>query len=89
LRIQSVSRATKEQFWAMIKAFKNKTGCGVLANASFNVRGEPIVCTPEDAYACFMRKEMDSLVINDPVFIKTEQPSWREDGNWKSKFTLD
>jgi carbamoyltransferase len=82
-RIQTVSRATNPRFWTLIDAFKRLTGCGVLVNTSFNVRGEPIVCTPDEAYRCFMRTEMDFLVMGDYVFDKMEQPAFEEDG-WKA-----
>jgi carbamoyltransferase len=81
-RIQTVSRATNPRYWTLIDAFKRLTGCGVLVNTSFNVRGEPIVCTPGDAYRCFMRTEMDFLVIGDFLFDKREQPSFDEQG-WR------
>ena len=73
-RIQTVSRTTNPRYWELLQAFKALTGCGVLVNTSFNVRGEPIVCTPDDAYRCFMRTGMDFLVIGDYVFDKAEQP---------------
>jgi len=73
-RIQTVSRATNPRYWELLQAFKALTGCGVLVNTSFNVRGEPIVCTPGDAYRCFMRTDMDFLVIGDYMFDKAEQP---------------
>lgn len=73
-RIQTVHRDINERFWKLINAFKDQTGYGVLVNTSFNVRGEPIVCTPEDAYRCFMRTEMDYLVIEDFLFNKKDQP---------------
>src|SRR5258706_5717888 len=73
-RIQTVHRETNERYWKLIGAFKTRTGYGVLVNTSFNVRGEPIVCTPEDAYRCFMRTEIDWLVIGDFLFDKREQP---------------
>jgi carbamoyltransferase len=73
-RIQTVSRATNPRYWELLQAFKALTGCGVLVNTSFNVRGEPIVCTPDDAYRCFMRTDMDFLVIGDYVFDKAGQP---------------
>jgi len=81
-RIQTVSRATNPRYWTLIDAFKRLTGCGVLVNTSFNVRGEPIVCTPDEAYRCFMRTEMDFLVMGDYVFEKTEQPPFVEE-EWK------
>lgn len=74
-RLQSVSRQTNPRYWKLINAFKGKTGYGVVVNTSFNVRGEPIVCTAEDAYRCFMRTEMDYLVIGNILFDKTLQPS--------------
>jgi carbamoyltransferase len=73
-RIQTVSRTTNPRFWELLQAFKTITGCGVLVNTSFNVRGEPIVCTPDDAYRCFMRTDLDFLVIGDYLFDKAEQP---------------
>jgi len=75
-RVQTVHRETNEKYWRLIGAFKELTGCGVIVNTSFNVRGEPIVCTPEDAYRCFMRTEMDYLVINEFVFDKRRQPEF-------------
>jgi len=88
-RIQTVSRDTNPRYWELISAFKKLTGCAVIVNTSFNVRSEPIVCTPEDAYRCFMRTEMDYLVIENCLFSKTEQPEWQEKDNWKEEFTLD
>jgi carbamoyltransferase len=88
-RIHSVNRETNERFWKLIKAFKEKTGFGLLVNTSFNVRGEPIVCTPEDAYRCFMRTEMDYLVMEDYLFAKNDQPPWQETINWRDTFALD
>jgi len=72
-RVQTVHRETNEKYWKLINAFRELTGYGVIVNTSFNVRGEPIVCTPEDAYRCFMRTEMDYLVVNNHLFDKTEQ----------------
>ena len=77
-RIQTVSRATNPRYWALLQAFKARTGCGVLVNTSFNVRGEPIVCTPDEAYRCFMRTDMDFLVLGDFVFDKADQPPLAE-----------
>jgi carbamoyltransferase len=88
-RIQSVSKTTNPRFWGIINAFKQKTGYGLLVNTSFNVRGEPIVCTPEDAYRCFMRTEMDYLVMGDFLFVKQDQPSWAEQKDWRDEFQLD
>jgi carbamoyltransferase len=75
-RIQTVHKKTNPRYWNLLKAFKQKTGVGMLVNTSFNVRGEPIVCTPEDAYRCFMNTEMDYLVLGDYVFDKEMQPQW-------------
>jgi len=88
-RIQTVHRETNERYWSLIERFKAKTGYGVIVNTSFNVRGEPIVCTPTDAYKCFMRTEMDYLVIGDYLFAKNEQPNWQDKENWKETFKLD
>jgi carbamoyltransferase len=73
----------------LLDTFKKLTGCPVLANTSFNVRGEPIVCTPEEAYRCFMRTEMDVLVMGNFMFEKKNQPVWKEKDDWKKKFTPD
>jgi carbamoyltransferase len=88
-RIQSVNKRTNERFWNLINAFKQKTGYGLVVNTSFNVRGEPIVCTPEDAYRCFMRTEMDYLIMGDFIFDKKAQPQISETDDWKEKFKLD
>ncbi len=88
-RIQSVNKTTNERFWTLINAFKNKTGYGLLVNTSFNVRGEPIVCSPDDAYRCFMRTEMDYLVMENYLFSKSEQPAWKEEKSWKDEFQPD
>jgi carbamoyltransferase len=88
-RIQTVHQDTNKKYWDLIKAFKLKTGYGLLVNTSFNVRGEPIVCTPEDAYRCFMRTEMDYLVMGNFIFDKKEQPEWTATDNWKEEFVLD
>ena len=73
----------------MIKAFEAETGYGVIVNTSFNVRGEPIVCSPADAYRCFMRTEMDRLVLENCVLYKSEQPELKEDSDWRKEFDLD
>jgi carbamoyltransferase len=83
-RIQTISRATNPRFWDLVEAFKSLTGCGVIVNTSFNVRGEPIVCTPEEAYRCFMRTEMDFLVLGDYLFDKKDQPAFEEGGEWRA-----
>jgi carbamoyltransferase len=88
-RIQSVSRRTNSRYWHLINEFKTLTGCGLIVNTSFNVRGEPVVCTPEDAYRCFMRTEMDYLVLGDYVLDKKEQPILPETGDWRTEFKLD
>ena len=88
-RVQTVSARTNPRFHALLKAFDERTGCAVLVNTSFNVRGEPIVCTPEDAYRCFMRTEMDYLVIENFVLEKPKQPHWERDDSWKDEFELD
>lgn len=88
-RIQTVHKETNERYWQLIRAFKELTGCSIIVNTSFNVRGEPIVCTPEDAYTCFMRTDMDYLVIGDFLFIKSEQPEWKEESDWRKKYALD
>jgi len=88
-RIQTVHKETNPRYWQLISAFKKLTGYGVIVNTSFNVRGEPIVCTPEDAYRCFMRTEMDYLVVGNYVFEKNGQPVWPEKDDWKQQFTLD
>jgi carbamoyltransferase len=88
-RIQTVHRETNERYWLLIRAFKEHTGCGLIVNTSFNVRGEPIVCTPEDAYQCFMRTEMDYLVMGDYRFDKQDQPAWQEAKDWRTEFELD
>ncbi|MEA5535538.1 carbamoyltransferase [Crocosphaera sp. XPORK-15E] len=88
-RVQTVHPETNPRYYQLIKQFEALTGCGVLVNTSFNVRGEPIVCTPEDAYRCFMRTEMDYLVINNYLLAKSEQPQWQKDEAWKNEFELD
>lgn len=88
-RIQSVHKNTNPRYWALINEFKNQTGYGVIVNTSFNVRGEPIVCTPDDAFRCFMRTEMDYLVLGDYLFDKKEQEALKKDIDWKEEFKLD
>ena len=88
-RIQTVARDTNAGYYDLIKAFETRTGCPVLVNTSFNVRGEPIVCTPEDAYRCFMRTHIDYLVLGPFVLDKTKQPAWKETGEWQKEFQLD
>jgi carbamoyltransferase len=88
-RIQSVSHETNPRYWELINQFKEQTGYGVIVNTSFNVRGEPIVCTPEDAYRCFMRTEMDYLVVGNYLLDKKDQPPLPEKGDWRKEFKLD
>ena len=88
-RVQTVHEDTNPRYYRLLKAFEKKTGCGVLVNTSFNVRGEPIVCTPEDAYRCFMRTEMDYLVVENMLLGKEDQPHWEWDDSWKDEFELD
>jgi len=88
-RVQTVHRETNPRFHALLEAFEQKTGCPVLVNTSFNVRGEPIVCTPQDAYRCFMRTEMDYLVLENFLLAKKDQPEWREEGDWRDEYELD
>lgn len=88
-RVQTVHKETNPDYWQLIKKFKDKTGYGVIVNTSFNVRGEPIVCTPDDAYRCFMRTEMDYLVVGSYIFDKKMQPKWIEEKDWKDEYGLD
>jgi carbamoyltransferase len=88
-RIQTVARDTAPEYWEILEAFRDLTGCPVLVNTSFNVRGEPIVCTPDDAYRCFMRTEMDALVLEDCILEKAAQPAWTDNSNWRAEFQLD
>ncbi len=88
-RIQTVHQDTNPRFYNLIKEFEKKTGCPVIINTSFNVRGEPIVCSPEDSYKCFMRTEMDVLVIEDFILLKEEQPNFNDKENWEKTYELD
>ncbi len=88
-RVQTVEPESSPHYHALIAAFAQRTGCPVLINTSFNVRGEPIVGSPLDAYRCFMRTHIDVLVIENLVFYKEEQPAWQEKGDWRQEFTLD
>ncbi len=88
-RIQTVHKETNPRFYHLLDEFEQQTGCPVLVNTSFNVRGEPIVCTPEDAYRCFMRTEMDYLVMENVLLKKNEQPAWKEKADWREEFALD
>ncbi|WP_319779856.1 carbamoyltransferase [Maridesulfovibrio sp.] len=88
-RIQSVNKDVNPRYWELINSFREQTGCAVIVNTSFNVRGEPIVCTPNDAYACFMRTDMDYLVVGNFIFDKKDQPEWNEEVDWENMFELD
>ena len=88
-RIQTVDRDSHPLYYDLINAFYQKTGCPVIINTSFNVRGEPIVCTPEEAYRCFMRTEMDYLVVGNFVLAKKEQKPLEQDSEWMKEFELD
>jgi len=88
-RIQTVHEETNPRFYHLLDEFEKLTGCPVSVNTSFNVRGEPIVCTPEDAYRCFMRTEMDYLVLENAILYKKDQPKWDEQSNWQEEFELD
>jgi carbamoyltransferase len=88
-RIQTVTRETNPDYYDLLKTFEALTGCGVLVNTSFNVRGEPIVCTPEDAYRCFMRTHIDTLVLGPFLVAKSQQPEWKESEQWQVQYQLD
>lgn len=88
-RVQSVSKKTSPRYHKLISAFNDRTGCPLVVNTSFNVRGEPIVCTPEDAYRCFMRTEMDYLVIGNMLLMKSEQLEFTDKSDWRSEYELD
>jgi carbamoyltransferase len=88
-RVQSVHRETNPRFYELLEKFRERTGCAVLVNTSFNVRGEPIVCTPTDAYRCFMRTEMDYLIVENCLIAKRDQPQRPKDESWKQEFELD
>ena len=88
-RVQTVSSVSNPRYYNLINAFKQRTGCPTIVNTSFNVRGEPIVCTPQDAYRCFMRTEMDILVLENQIVYKDEQPKTEKDETWMQEFELD
>jgi len=88
-RIQSVNKEENSRYHEMLTHFNEKFGCAVIVNTSFNVRGEPIVCTPEDAYLCFMRTEMDYLIMGNYLLSKKDQDALDNDSDWKTKFELD
>jgi len=88
-RVQTVHAETNPRYYGLLKTFEDKTGCGVLVNTSFNVRGEPIVCSPADAYRCFMRTEIDMLVLENCLLEKADQPPLQNDTDWRAEFELD
>ena len=88
-RVQTVDKHSHPRFYSLIESFKKKTGCAVLVNTSYNVRGEPIVCDPADAYRCFMRTEMDALIVNNFIMLKEEQPKFDDKEDWMTTFELD
>jgi len=88
-RVQTVHAGTNPGYYELLKCFEKRTGCGVLVNTSFNVRGEPIVCSPEDAYRCFMRTGIDCLVLENYLLYKDKQPKREQDSSWKNEFQLD
>jgi len=88
-RVQTVHEQTSPRFYTLLKAFEARTGCGALVNTSFNVRGEPIVYSPQDAYRCFMRTEIDILVLENCVLEKANQKPLASDTDWRKEFELD
>jgi carbamoyltransferase len=88
-RIQTVDRRDNPLYYDMILAFGEKNGCPMVVNTSFNVRGEPLVCRPEEAYRCFMRTQMDYLMLGPCLLDKRDQPALSEDGDWQKRFELD
>ena len=88
-RLQTVNKDANPFYYNVIKAYEKRTGYGVIINTSFNVRGEPIVMSPKDAYLCFMRTEMDILVLENMILIKEEQPKLKEDSDWRKNYALD
>ncbi|WP_296817819.1 carbamoyltransferase C-terminal domain-containing protein [Thiobacillus sp.] len=88
-RVQTVTESRNSRYARLLKAFRARTGCSVLVNTSFNVRGEPIVCTPEEAFRCFMRTEIDVLVLGSCVLFKSEQGALSETTDWRAEIPLD
>jgi carbamoyltransferase len=88
-RVQTVHKETNPEFHDLLTVFKQRHNCSVLLNTSFNVRGEPPVCTPQEAYTCFMRTDMDYLVIGTMLLAKSEQPALEHDSDWQKEFALD
>ena len=79
----------KKQHYEILQAFKRQTGFGVLVNTSFNVRGEPIACSPHDSYTCFMRSQIDLLIMEEFLLKKEAQPNYKEQGDWREEYELD
>ncbi len=88
-RVQTVERDVAPRYHALLEAFRKRTGCALLVNTSFNVRSEPIVCSPQDAYVCFMRTDMDYLVLGNYIVDKKKQPEWKEATDWRTQHELD
>ena len=88
-RIQTVHKQTNPRFYHLISKFEQKEGCPIIVNTSFNVRGEPVVCSPKDSYRCFMRTEMDVLVIDDYILYKQDQPKHKDQEYWQTQIDLD
>lgn len=88
-RIQTVTADVSPNYHGLLQAFERRTGCPVVVNTSFNVRGEPIVCDPADAYRCFMRTHIDALVLYPFLLRKEDQPEWKETSDWQKEFQLD
>ena len=88
-RVQTVAAEDKPDYYAVLKEFEALTGCGLIVNTSFNVRGEPIVCSPEDACRCFMRTNIDVLVMENYVLRKEDQPAFVDKENWRDEYGLD
>ena len=88
-RVQTVHPDDNKLYYDMIRSFHERTGCPVIINTSFNVRGEPIVCSPDHAYTCFMRTDMEYLIVGPYLLEKSEQPPWSEEGDWRDEFELD
>ena len=88
-RVQTVSKETNPRYYQLIKEFKKLTNCPTIINTSFNVRGEPIVCNPKDAFRCFMRTEMDVLILENQILLKEKQTQKVSDNDWKNEFELD
>ena len=88
-RLQTVNKEDSRDFYALISEFDKLTGCPVVVNTSFNVRGEPIVNSPKDAYICFMRTGMDVLIVENLILIKDEQPTFNDKSDWRNEYALD